>query len=416
VVKVSVIVPVYNQEKYIKRCVDSILHQTLSNIEIILVDDGSTDSSLEIMHQYEKQDERVRVLTQHNMYAGVARNNGLSVAAGEYVIFWDSDDYFAENALEALYTEAKKSDADICVGEAVKEDVVTGVVNKDIHYVHKKRIPEKIPFCVNDIPQYIFNISNNYPWNKLYRLAFIRNNNLQFQNIKRSNDVYFVMTAFVKAEKITVVDDVIVYYQYRNTDSLSNNAVNNRQFVVEAFKKVRDKLEEDGLWGNDKIRQSYINKAFSTIASQLSMVDDYEEFVELYHFYKDEVLPVIGIDSDFKAEIYVPKNEYELKNMLKLDDNEYIFSLYRYYMGTSVNNRNDYLQNKEVLKETRAKLNASKEELRAKKDRIHELKDKLEAQSSRINELKKKNEEQKNLLNSKLVRLVLKIERIFHMI
>ena len=126
-IKVSVVVPVYNQEKYLERCLDSILAQTLKEIEIILVDDGSTDATPQILNRYQQQDERITVLHQQNLYAGVARNNGLKSAQGEYVIFWDSDDYFPEDALEALYDEIKKQDADICVGEAVKMDVYTGI-------------------------------------------------------------------------------------------------------------------------------------------------------------------------------------------------------------------------------------------------------------------------------------------------
>ena len=94
-VKVSVIIPVYNVEKYLRECIDSILNQTLRDLELICVDDGSTDGSLEILHEYEKADSRVKVLTQHNMGAGAARNKGLAIATGEYLSFLDSDDFFA---------------------------------------------------------------------------------------------------------------------------------------------------------------------------------------------------------------------------------------------------------------------------------------------------------------------------------
>ena len=93
-VKVSVILPVYNVEKYLKECLDSILNQTLQEIEVICVDDGSTDRSLEILREYEKKDKRVIVLTQENKGAGAARNKGLAIAKGEYLSFLDSDDFF----------------------------------------------------------------------------------------------------------------------------------------------------------------------------------------------------------------------------------------------------------------------------------------------------------------------------------
>ena len=113
--KVSVILPVYNVEKYLKQCMDSIVNQTLKDIEIICVDDGSTDASLSILKEYEKEDDRVKVICQQNAGAGAARNNGLSIATGEYLSFLDSDDFFSLDMLEKSYAEAKKEDADLIV-------------------------------------------------------------------------------------------------------------------------------------------------------------------------------------------------------------------------------------------------------------------------------------------------------------
>ena len=138
--KISVIVPVYNQEKHIGRCLDSILGQSLEDIEVILVDDGSTDSTPEILRSYQQKDPRITILQQQNLYAGVARNNGLAAAQGDYAIFWDSDDYFAEDALESLYREIIETDADICVGNATKEDVQTGIVRERC-YLNWNMIP-----------------------------------------------------------------------------------------------------------------------------------------------------------------------------------------------------------------------------------------------------------------------------------
>ena len=99
-VKVSVIMPVYNVEKYLRQSLDSVLAQTLSEIEIICVDDGSTDGSYDILEEYAAKDQRITVLKQQNQYAGVARNHGLEKAGGKYVVFWDSDDFFEKNALQ----------------------------------------------------------------------------------------------------------------------------------------------------------------------------------------------------------------------------------------------------------------------------------------------------------------------------
>ena len=111
--KVSIIIPVYNAEKYLGKCLESLLSQTLQEMEIICVDDGSSDSSPEILKRFQERDGRVRILTQENQYAGAARNNGMKEAQGEYLLFLDADDFFENTLLEKVYNQGKKMEADI---------------------------------------------------------------------------------------------------------------------------------------------------------------------------------------------------------------------------------------------------------------------------------------------------------------
>ena len=112
---VSVIIPVYNVEKYLNQCLDSVIAQTLTDIEIICVNDSSTDGSLGILEEYEKKDKRIRVVTQPNSGAGAARNRGLSMASGKYLSFLDSDDFFEPDMLELAYQKAEEDSADFVV-------------------------------------------------------------------------------------------------------------------------------------------------------------------------------------------------------------------------------------------------------------------------------------------------------------
>ena len=114
-IKVSVIVPVYNVEKYLRQCLDSIINQTLKEIEILCINDGSTDSSPEILKEYEEKDSRIKIINKKNAGLSAARNQGLELAKGEYVSFIDSDDWINETFCEALYTAAKKYDSDIAI-------------------------------------------------------------------------------------------------------------------------------------------------------------------------------------------------------------------------------------------------------------------------------------------------------------
>lgn len=125
-IKVSVIIPVYNAQEHLEECLKSVTGQTLRDIEIICVDDGSTDNSLNILEKLAAEDSRIIIKRQQNLFAGAARNNGMESARGKYLEFWDSDDYFEKNALEVLYNKCENEKADICICAAYTVDGKTG--------------------------------------------------------------------------------------------------------------------------------------------------------------------------------------------------------------------------------------------------------------------------------------------------
>ena len=124
-VDVSVVVPVYNTELYLNQCVDSLLAQTLKNVEFIFVDDGSTDRSVEILKEYQQKDPRITILQQKNQFAGVARNNGMKAATGKYIIFVDSDDFFEPTMLEEAFNCAEANQAEIVAFDFYRYNNVT---------------------------------------------------------------------------------------------------------------------------------------------------------------------------------------------------------------------------------------------------------------------------------------------------
>ena len=168
--KVSVIIPVYNAERYLKQCLDSIINQTLKEIEIICVDDGSTDSSLEILKKYEKKDGRVQIIQQKNQFAGVARNNGLKIARGKYVFFIDSDDFCEISLLNSVFLVAEKNNVDIVAFDHYLYDE-KNKTNKRIYDVNYRNIIEKKNniFNYKDFPTRIMSSINPVPWNKLIK-------------------------------------------------------------------------------------------------------------------------------------------------------------------------------------------------------------------------------------------------------
>jgi len=156
--KISVIIPIYNSEKYLKKCLDSVIKQTLKDIEIICIDDGSTDNSKEILREYAKKDKRIVILEQKNKYAGIARNNGIKIAKGEYIHFLDSDDWLrSKNAYKYLYKQMVKKNVDVIFFQFAKVDMNTGEVRENARVLEKNNqisnIYEKPFFFVHSYVQ-----------------------------------------------------------------------------------------------------------------------------------------------------------------------------------------------------------------------------------------------------------------------
>ena len=191
--KISVIIPVYNAEKYLEKCLDSILQQTFREIEVICVDDGSQDASKQILRRYASQDARVIVVEQKNMYAGVARNRGMELAKGKYLIFLDADDFFHPDMLRRAYACSEQYRADITIFNVKCFSDQTKITFKGKWLYNKDLIPQKQPFSMHDIYSQIFQITTAAPWNKLFNREFIQREQILFQGTRSTNDVYFVI-------------------------------------------------------------------------------------------------------------------------------------------------------------------------------------------------------------------------------
>ena len=271
--KVSVIMPVYNTEKYLRECLDSVVNQTLRDIEIICVDDGSTDDSLEILHEYEAQDERVKVLTQQNQYAGAARNHGMSIAAGEYMIFWDADDFFESDAIEQMYKRAVKDKADICLCGSDRFDAKTGEYSAMPWMLNLQEIKRE-PFCAYDLED-IFGLTSPAPWTKLFRTAFLRENDLQFQGIQRINDLYLVFSALALAERIVSVNKVFVHYRMGQDSNLQSGVYKTPLLCCDALAKIKDRLQNEPCWS--RIKWSFANYAIDNLDYNLRLMQGHED-------------------------------------------------------------------------------------------------------------------------------------------
>jgi len=230
-VKVSVIVPVYNVEKYLGKCLDSLIGQTLKDIEIICINDGSTDNSLSILEKYAKQDSRIKIINQENQGIANTRNKSIKLAQGEYIGFVDSDDWVSCDFFEKLYNAALKYEADIAAAGIIR---ATDKHEKMFLEFKKETVTNNTDkkFEICDIPD------KSYTCNKIYRLSKIREFNLKFKNNVTYEDIIFTPEAVHKLGTLVTVPDTYYFY-YKRQGSITNTKSNknNHSYAVEIANK-----------------------------------------------------------------------------------------------------------------------------------------------------------------------------------
>lgn len=251
--KVSIIVPVYNSEKYLEECLDSLINQTLKDIEIICVDDGSTDSSPEILKLYSKVDERIKIITQENKDVGAARGAGLKIAKGEYIAFCDNDDWLVMDALEKVYGTAKSNDSDISIFKVVFYYQDTDSYYYPPSYDLKTYFDEGIDFNnftfkAIDIKDQVLN--NAFaPWFKIYKSEFLNSYDFYFKENITYPDVPFHVQVLLRAKNISYCDEYLYYYRRDHPEStLLISSKNDRIFdIFQIIDEVDNFLLENNL-------------------------------------------------------------------------------------------------------------------------------------------------------------------------
>lgn len=301
-VKVSVIIPVYNEEKYLPECLESVLRQTLREIEIICVDDGSTDASAEILERYVRSDNRIKVITQENISAGAARNAGMEIAVGEYFSFLDADDFFEPEMLEKAYVQAVAYDCDIVAYRSGQYDEITKSRSLVSNNIKSENMPSKRVFCHGDAEQDFFGIFVGWTWDKLFRASFIKDNGIYFQNQKSINDLLFVYSALVKAQRISVIKDVLVIKRINNFNSISTNYShsNNYKCFYEALKALKKRLTEWNLY--EETKRDYINYALKFSLWNLKKFENTAVYEEVYELLKQKgfkAFDILGHDEEY---------------------------------------------------------------------------------------------------------------------
>ncbi len=322
-IKVSIIVPTYNAEKYINRCLDSLINQTLKEIEIIVVNDGSQDNTLEKIKKY--TDKRIKLLNlKENKGIGHARNEGIKKALGQYIGFVDSDDYVDKNMFEKIYEKASKEKLDILVCDYYKQIENTKQITKEI-------IPNFKNTTLKDNPNLLLDI-NLAPWNKIYNRELIVNNKINFDEKLKYEDVPFVVKTLDKAKKIGKLNKCLNYYVVHNKSetTIRDEKVFDIIKIVDkvrkyfkdnaSYKEVVDKLTVRILTNytiqqrtqQDKyVAMKFINDAFSYLKKE---VPDYKDnkYYKLRPFFQKTIEK-----NKFLSKAYCKLYQFNNKNLFQ---------------------------------------------------------------------------------------------------
>ncbi len=293
---VSLVIPVYNSARYLRQCLDSVLKQTWQDLDVVCVNDGSTDDSLAILNEYAAKDSRIRVFSKENEGKGAAsaRNLGLDNAAGEYVQFVDSDDFFAPDMVETLVTKLVDTGAEvvICRGQTFDDEkqCVTGkLAHPDLQYA-----PSKDVFHWKECPEYICEIADFYAWNKMFRRSLLTENALRFSPFPIADDQDISMLAPVLAKGVAVVDRPLINYRVGTGTSQCDSQTRHPEAAYVGVYSVVERFREMGVY--EAVKQSYCNVAIRLMREYFDRMTELEKLRFLYKKYREEIFPLLGAE------------------------------------------------------------------------------------------------------------------------
>ncbi len=300
--KVSIIVPVYNSEKYLKECLDSILGQTYSNIEVLCVNDGSKDKSLDILKEYVKKDSRIKVYTKENEGKGAAsaRNLGLKNATGDYVQFLDSDDFFEPDMVESLVDKIEETESDVVIYRADRYDDKIKSVTQPYVSIELQYAPKKEYFSYRDCKEKIFQVGDLIAWNKIYRRSMLIENDMWFEPIAISDDQFIPAISLVTAERISCIDRVFLHYRFNTGHSQVDSQPKHPEAAYAATSAIVDRMRKLNVYS--EVKRSYLNMAIRLMREYFDNMTSYETIKFLYNKYLNEVFPALeaeGLTKDF---------------------------------------------------------------------------------------------------------------------
>lgn len=279
--KVSVIIPVFNVENYLEDCLESLLNQTMPDFEVLCMDDGSTDGSIDLLTLYSRLDSRIKVFFGKNEGAAVQRNRGIDASVGEYLYFMDSDDMAVDTLLEKTHSAAIRANADVVAFDINALDMQTGKLQGQKYCFRKANAPVgKSVFSVVDAPDRIFQISNPSPWTKLVRREFVLRKHLRYQNLQNTNDAFFAHMSMALADRITLLDEQLYIYRIGMTSNIQSKKEKEPECAVEAYMAIYHRLVEERIF--TLCEKSWVAELLAVLCFTLKTVSSRQAYKKLY--------------------------------------------------------------------------------------------------------------------------------------
>lgn len=271
--KVSIIIPVYNSEKYVEKCIRSIMNQTFRDLDIVIVNDGSTDGSGEILERLATEDKRIRLFHQENGGVAVARNRGLEAATGEYLTFVDGDDYIAEDYIERLYDYSVEKGAEMVICGLTYVDEEGNCLGKVIPGEYRRFEHEEWTFRISAVCSHFY---QSNLWERY---------NIRFQPGERGEDMPISLFFSAVCDKIATISDTGYFYVQHQTSAIHNfRGLRNFSLPYRALEQMIQKIQSIGIVNSPEFCELFVLRILSTCLFQLSPGASKEKMKELCDF------------------------------------------------------------------------------------------------------------------------------------
>ena len=307
--KASIIIPCYNAERYLAATVQSALAQTMGDIEIICVDNNSTDGTPKILKELARQDHRIVLAKESEPGEGPTRDHGRALASGEWLYFLDSDDIMEPTLLEHAMHQGEQDDSDIVIFRTTYLDDKTSERRPcpecfDTSWIRNWADVSRRVFSPADNPERIFNSFQNWVHNKLFRASFVREHNLVFQHVKRMADILFTCRALSETKRISLLDESLHFYRCNNQNSALYTADASPLDFYQAFLALRASLEDNGTW--QLYHDSFVNWAEEAVAMNVYRAKSFESFAAIVNAMKSKGLARLDITNFPIEKAFVP--------------------------------------------------------------------------------------------------------------